>query len=393
MTLSSGPRGPSPSAIAGVMARPPATAGVMPLAMGMAIATATAMTIAISLAVLSSSPAAAAGGPPVAVSEANIRPVVRILPVSGTVTSPRSALLSPSVGGLIDGFTVDAGSVVAAGDLLVTLDDELEQLALERARAALAEAEAALADARRRLAEAERLGSERGIPETEIESRRAEVATDEAALQAASAAFRQQQAVVRRHQIKAPFAGAVARRMAEIGEWVNPGDALLELVATEGLRYDFRVPQNYYPAIAEDTAIDISPDAAPDETIPGDIVAIVPVNDPAARTFLLRAVAAEGHSLPVTPGMSARGALHLDTGREAVVVPRDALIRYPDGRITVWELETGADGPTVAERRVQTGLEFDGLVEIVSGIEAGTRVVTRGNEALQNGQSVTVRGD
>ncbi|HKL62686.1 MAG TPA: efflux RND transporter periplasmic adaptor subunit, partial [Woeseiaceae bacterium] len=351
------------------------------------------ITLVITSAALAPSPAVAAEGPPVAVSEANRQPVVRILPVSGTVTSPRSALLSPSVGGLIDGFTVDAGSVVAAGDVLVTLDDELEGLALERARAALAEAEAALADARRRLAEAERLGSERGIPESEIESRRAEVAADEAALQAASAEFRQQQAVVRRHEIRAPFAGAVARRAAEVGEWVSPGDGLLELVATEGLRYDFRVPQNYYPDISADTAIDISPDAAPEETIPGDIVAIVPVNDPAARTFLLRAVAAGGHSLPVTPGMSARGALHLDTGREAVVVPRDALIRYPDGRITVWTLETGTNGPTVAERRVQTGLEFDGLVEIVSGIEAGTRVVTRGNEALQNGQSVTVRGD
>ena len=338
-------------------------------------------------------PAAAAEEPPVTVSGARIQPVVRILPVSGTVTSPRSALLSPSVGGLIDDFAVDAGDTVAAGDILVSLDAELEELALERARATLAEAEAGLADARRRLAEAERLGSERGIPETEIESRRAEVAADEAALQAASAAFRQQQAVVRRHEIRAPFGGAVARRLAEVGEWVNPGDGLLELVAVDGLRYDFRVPQNYYPDVSADTLIDISPDAAPEESIPGDIIAIVPVNDPAARTFLLRAVAAEGHGLPVTPGMSARGALHLDTGREAVVVPRDALIRYPDGRITVWALQTAGEAATVTEQRVETGLEFDGLVEIVSGIEAGTRVVTRGNEALQSGQTVTVTGN
>jgi len=344
-------------------------------------------------ALLSWTPAAAAEGPPVAVSEARIQPVVRILPVSGTVTSPRSALLSPSVGGLIDDFAVDAGDTVAAGDILVSLDAELEALALERARATLAQAEAGLAAARRRLAEAERLGSERGIPETEIESRRAEVASDEAALQAASAASRQQQAVVRRHEIRAPFAGAVARRLAEVGEWVNPGDGLLELVAIDGLRYDFRVPQNYYPDVSADTLIEISPDAAPEASIPGDIIAIMPVNDPAARTFLLRAVAAEGHRLPVTPGMSARGALHLDTGREAVVVPRDALIRYPDGRITVWVLQEQGGEATVAEQRVETGLEFDGLVEVRSGIEAGARVVTRGNEALQNGQTVTVQED
>ena len=93
----------------------------------------------------------------------------------------------------------------------------------------------------------------------------------------------------------------------------------------------------------------------------------------------------------VTPGMSARATIRVDTGHESVVVPRDALLLYPDGRKTVWVADSSGAETTVHEQRVQTGQEFDGLVEIRSGLEAGVAVVTRGNEALQNGQSVELQ--
>jgi multidrug efflux pump subunit AcrA (membrane-fusion protein) len=75
------------------------------------------------------------------------------------------------------------------------------------------------------------------------------------------------------------------------------------------------------------------------------------------------------------------------------VVPRDAIIRYPDGRVIVWTLEPGDDGPVVAEQRVETGLTFSGRVEIRAGLAPGARVVVKGNEALQAGQPVRVAGD
>jgi multidrug efflux pump subunit AcrA (membrane-fusion protein) len=93
----------------------------------------------------------------------------------------------------------------------------------------------------------------------------------------------------------------------------------------------------------------------------------------------------------VTPGMSARANIRVDTGREAVVVSRDALLLYPDGRKTVWVVDTGGSEATVREQRVETGAEFDGLVEIRSGLDAGLTVVTRGNEALKTGQVVQIR--
>ena len=325
---------------------------------------------------------------PVTLSTAEAQSVTQIVNVSGTVTSPNSSVLSPSIGGLVEKNNVDAGDRVAAGDVLVVLDRELVSLTLERAVAEETQAQIALDDSRRRLSEAEKVGPQRGIAESEIKSLRAEVTQDEAALKSASAAVREQQAILARHRVKAPFAGVVSQRIAEVGEWVSPGNGLVELVATDGLRFDFRVPQTYFSRISADTRIDITLDALPDEIIPGRVQAIVPVKDPGARTFLLRVVPETQEEGRFTPGMSARGAIRIDTGRTAVVVPRDALLLYPDGRKTVWVAETNGGDVIVREQRVATGVEFDGFVEIQSGLQAGLAVVSRGNEALRNGDVV-----
>ena len=328
---------------------------------------------------------------PVETSQSELRPVVQVVTVSGTVTSPQSAILSPSIGGLVEQTLVDAGDRVEKGSMLVTLDSELARLTLQRSIAEETQARIALDDARRRLAEAEDVGPQRGIAETEIKSLRAEVTRNEAALEAAVAAARQQRSVVRRHEVRAPFTGVVSRRLAQVGEWVNPGDGLVELVATEGLRFDFRVPQTYYARLDVDTRVDLTLDAVPDEVVLGRIQSIVPVKDPGARTFLLRVVTDAQHKLPVTPGMSVRAAVRIDTGREAVVVPRDAVLMYPDGRKTVWVVVREDGNTVVHEKRIQDGLEFDGLVEVRGGLEAGLDIVTRGNEALRDGETVIVK--
>jgi RND family efflux transporter MFP subunit len=345
----------------------------------------------LSLLLLAGATALAADAPPVVIGEALERPIVRTVRVSGTVTSPSNALLSPSVGGLVAGITVDAGDRVASGDVVIRLDDELAGLELERREADVAQARAALADSERRLDEAERVASASAIAETEIKSRRSTVEQSRAALVAAEAAARQQRAVVERHQVRAPFAGVVSERLADLGEWVSPGTGLVGLVSTDGLRFDFRVPQEYYPQVTLDTVVGLASDAAPDFSVQGRIVAIVPVKDAGARTFLVRVVSDDAVDPGITPGMSVRGLLQIDAQRNGIVVPRDALLRYPEGRQVVWVVDRSTELPQVREQQVETGFMFDGLVEILSGLTAGAFVVTRGNEALQEGQQVTIR--
>ena len=213
---------------------------------------------------------------------------------------------------------------------------------------------------------------------------------DAAALAAARAAVKQQRSIVDRLSVKAPFAGVVVERIAAVGEWVNPGDGLVELIDMDNLRFDFRVPQEYYDDISMQTLVKLESDAAPRFHADGRIIAIVPVKDPGSRTFLVRVEVDSATNSAVTPGMSTRGILHVDAKRNGIVVSRDALLRYPDGRHVVWVVDGSSEIPVVRERPVETGLMFDGLVEIRSGVRAGDIVVTRGNETLQEGQEVSI---
>ncbi len=330
---------------------------------------------------------------PVQVEPVANRSIVSQINVTGTVTSPRTAVLSTAVAGLVAELTIDEGHRVETGDALLKLDAELAQLALERALAEVLQRETAVEDAKRRFAEAEKVASQRGIARTQVESLRAEVTSDEAALVASRAAAREQRAIVERHTLKAPFAGVISARLAELGEWVNPGDGLLELVATDNLRFDFRVGQQSYSALSPGIPVEITLDAFPGRAIPGHVDTIVPIKNPGSRTFLVRVLADTVETddlLRITPGMSARGKLTIDTGRSGVAVSRDAILRFPDGRVTVWIVDSGGDVPVVREQLVRTGSEFNGVVEITSGLADGDVVVVRGNEMLQEGQAVTI---
>jgi RND family efflux transporter MFP subunit len=328
---------------------------------------------------------------PVAVAEATRAAIVDPVRLNGTVVSPRVARVSGEVEGRVARMEVALGDPVEAGAPLVRLDRDFGRLDLDAAAAETREARARLADARRRLEDGERLAADDTLPRNEVEVRRLAVRRAEARLARLETAEAYQRERLARHVIRAPFAGVVAERIAEAGEWVEPGTAVVELVATDRLLVEVPVPQRYFGAVTEDATARLRFDAAPGRTVPAEVAARVPVSDPTARTFRLR-LRPEAEGLALTPGMSARVTLRLETGEEGITIPRDALVRYPDGRTTVWVVEPG-DPPTVAERQVRIGRSFDGRIVVTGGLGAGTRVVTRGNEALSPGQQVRLAGD
>ena len=334
--------------------------------------------------------AAGSEGTPVTVAVVQERAIERRLQLTGTATAVRSAQLSVATSGLVAGLFVDAGSRVAAGDLLLELDPELAELQLQSAEAGMAQARTALADARRRLEEARSLAPKQSLAETLVRDLAAEVAGDEAALQQAEADAAYRRGILARHRIKAPFDGVVSAKLTELGEWVNPGEAVVELVALEGARLDFRVAEDYLGDIEPGAPLSFSLTSNPEQRYEATVSTVVPVSDPGARTFLLRALA-QTTGQRIIPGMSVRATMKLPTGRRGLVVPRDAVLRSPNGRVVVWTVETGDEGPVVREKLVRTGLAFDTLIEVRDGLASGARVVVQGNNALQDGQRVLLR--
>lgn len=328
-------------------------------------------------------------GAPVRIDTVTEQPIQRVIKLNGTVTTPRSARLSAATAGLVTALHVDAGSQVKAGDVLLEMDPILAERQWQSAQASASSARLAVADAQRRLEEARALIPQKSIAKSVVRDLEAEVAQDGAELQRAEAEAGHAKHILERHQLRAPFTGVVSAKETELGEWVNPGQPVLTLVATQELRMDFPVSEDYLADVTRDTPVTYSLGDNSSAAQPATITTIVPVTDPGARTFLLR-VQPNTADPRMIPGMSARAQLTLDTGRRGLTVPRDALLKFPDGQVVVWVVKNGTDGLQVNETPVATGIVFDGQVEILEGLTAGAQVVVQGNEALQNGQRVTL---
>ena len=307
--------------------------------------------------------------------------------LTGTVSSPQVSRLSTEVNGIVKQIHVEEGSHVKAGQELLTLDQEIEKLSLQAARASTLRAVEELSDARRRLEDGERLSRKKTLSENELKSLQAEVKIASATLQRYRAEQQLQEIRLKRHQLLAPFSGIISRKFIEAGEWIKPGDPAFELVANERLRIDFQVPQREFPRIDTSSSINITLDALPDQTIAGKIMTIVPFSDSDSRTFLLRVLIDDSHNA-IAPGMSASGILQMNTDSSSIIVPRDAIIRYSDGRTVVWVVDKDGEKSVAHEKQVQTGAGFANQVSILDGLQTGDHVIVEGNETLRDGQEV-----
>ncbi|WP_081939678.1 efflux RND transporter periplasmic adaptor subunit [Alcanivorax nanhaiticus] len=252
-----------------------------------------------------------------------------------------------------------------------------------------------MADLERQLAEASSLIAKRSIAASEVRSLEAQVEAGKAALAASQADVGRQQALLARHTLKAPFSGVISGKLTEVGEWITPGTPVFDLVGTGQLHADFAVPQRYYSQISSQTALTVRQENAPSNNlltdtagIPATISAIVPVSDPSARTFILRAsIDAEG----LTPGMGVFGSLAIQSQQAEPVVPRDALLRDVQGNVSVWLAVEDEEHGLVAQRReikVRPG-QSDPVI-VTDGLRQGDQVVIRGNESLREGDAVLV---
>lgn len=313
-------------------------------------------------------------------------PRVEILPLTGSVTAPQTSQLSSAEAGQVSELTVEMGDTVTQDQPLLSLDTRDISLESQRARADLAQAEAERDEAQRLVSEANQLSAQ-SIAASERRQRESVLVAAQAALEAREADYSLTQLQLERHQIRAPFDGMVTQRESNVGEWVNPGDTLLTLIDLSALTLDFSVPLSAYQRF-EGSQLEVSLEGS-DQWYPARTLARIPL-DARSRQFLLRAVPEE--PLEMLPGMAVEGRLQLN-GESGPSVPRDALIRRPDGSVSVWLTRQEEETWQAFEQRVEIGSSHQGEVAIKEGLSAGDRVIVVGNERLEEGQSVSLSDD
>lgn len=330
---------------------------------------------------------------PVKITRPVVAPVYEELPLTGSVTTRRLSRLSPEVAGLVARLHVDEGDEVRQGDALLELDRVIAEIDRDSAAARVKEAQARLKEAVRQKNEAAQLVAKKHIPPTRHDAALAAVEVDTAALERLKKELQRQEEIIARHTIHAPFDGVITQKMVEQGEWVKIDTPLFELTEIGRLRVNVPVPQFYFDDVQLGTPVRLAFDAYPGRSFPAEVTMKVPMSNETARTFPVR-IDLDNSDRLIAPGMSARVLFQLGNAasEQALLLSQDALVRKPDGSELVWVIRPDGEGMKASQVAVSTGRAYRENIEITAGdVQAGDRVVVRGNEILRPGQLVEIK--
>jgi RND family efflux transporter MFP subunit len=333
---------------------------------------------------------------------------------NGYVVARTRASVSAKVPGRLQTLSVDEGSTVAKGDIIARLENADYQAAVAEAEAGLSSAQALVIEAQaerdqmRREAERMRnlkatnpgLIAEQDVDAAESRAAQTEARTRsaEARVGAASASLRFARANLDNTYIRAPFAGTVLRKEAEVGEVVAPSvgggltrGAVVTLADLRTLEVEVDVNEAYIARIRHEQPARITLDAYPDTAFRGTVRQVVPTADRQRATVQVK-VAIQDRDPRILPEMGARVDF-LEEPRETVAEPAAGAARFRlpagavrehEGRTVVWLVREGR----LEAREVSAGPVSGGFREIRSGLSGGELVLTGGVEAPEPGMRV-----
>ena len=294
----------------------------------------------------------------------------RTLTLTGTLIANRESGVAADVVGKVAEVYVERGSRVRAGSPLVRLDRRQASLqeAEARSQAAAAEAQATLAQAE--CARAEALFADGAINQAELDRSKAQCESASLGAHAARARRQMAEKTLGDLVIKAPFAGIVADRFVNPGEYVRPENQVASVVQLRPLRLELSVPESALANFGVGAEVAFSVAAYPQETFTGRIRFLGATVRRATRDLLVEAVV-DNRDERLRPGMFAVAEVKLGEVTKPVV-PKAAL--RTDERAGTDRLFVVKDG-RVEERLVETGTTQGDRVAIETGVAAGERVV------------------
>lgn len=353
------------------------------------------------------------------VDEQQIR---RAIDVVGTLAAEDEVTISAEVEGRVRRLAADLGDRVQQGQVLVELDPEKLQYAVDQQKAAYARAlasfgasdikqlpplertpdvqraDAELGQAKQTHQRAEELSKRSLVPIQTLDDAaavmRAKQAGYELALQnaknlradidASAAGVALAERRLRDATIRAPFAGLVQQRIVSLGEFVKAEMAVMRIVRVDPLKVTAEIPERMTPWVAVGQPVTLQVDAYADRKIVGKISRISPGVNQATRAFAFEALVANADSL-LKPGTFAR--VHIETAQlERVATVSYAALQYRYGTYRAFVV----DGDKLVSRELKVGERVGDRIEVIDGIRAGERIAVSDVESLADGMTVAV---
>ncbi|HKW88932.1 MAG TPA: efflux RND transporter periplasmic adaptor subunit [Candidatus Acidoferrales bacterium] len=323
----------------------------------------------------------------VKVTRANIQQVITL---SGNVIAlpNEDVKVSALVAGRITTLTVAEGDRVTKGEVMATLDDSTYQQQYEQAQATLLQAQATLKNAQQTTARNQTLFSRGIVSRADLETAQTNLDIAHATEQQDRAAEQLAHLQLERTKIISPLTGVVAKRFASIGEQVDGTAAqpIVEVADIAQLDLAGNLPADYLGKIHVGETLPVSSDSLPGKTFTGRVVAIAPAVDPSTNVGGVRIrIANPGGVLKL--GMFLTAQVQVETHKNALVVPAQAVYRDEDGKPQVYIVS----GDTAKASDVTLGIQDAGKTEILDGVKDGDTIVDTGGYGLGDTTKIKVK--
>ena len=303
------------------------------------------------------------------VIEAKAQAVSESLSLVGTVAANEMVEIKSETDGTVEEILFTEGQQLKKGELLVKLDES-------KFAAAVSEAEANFKLSAANHERSKQLFSDKLISQQEFDQIAAQFQANQASLD-----LKRRQ--LRDTQIRAPFNGTMGAKQISPGQVIGKNTTLTSLVDLDPMKVEVSVPERYLSQVVLGQSMEFSVAAFPKDHFKGEVYFISPQLDSATRTALVKA-RVPNPDRKLKGGMFANLVLTLQLRDSAIVVPEPALVSNGDA-VTVFVVD---DKGMAQVRPVKVGLRLAGKAELLSGVQAGDRVVVEGVQKLFPGASV-----
>ncbi len=322
-------------------------------------------------------------GPPptlVVVEQAVKKNIAPTALYSATVISRDDANLAGELSGRLT-WVAEVGDRFKKGDLVAKLDDVFIKQQVIEEQATIQSEKAKFDFSSKEVERFKKLLLSNNVARSQLDQAISDQSVARSNIASANARLAQAEERLKRTKILAPFDGVVSDRSLQTGEWADNGDTILRLVSTNNLEIQTHIPASLLQFVTIGSSLAYTDGKS---TGKGKVRALVPVGGDVSRLYELRISVADP---ALNAGNLLRVAIPTAHAREAVLVPRDALVLRREGIYVFRIIEQ-----SIAERvSVETGIAEIDSIEVIGGIQANDLVVTRGGENLQPGMTVSIK--
>lgn len=298
----------------------------------------------------------------------------------GNLRASNGTSLAAEVSGIVTAIHFDSGAMVKTGQLILELNAAPLKAQLEQLKVTV------------RLA---KQTFDRDLAQLKMQAvSQAAVDISAANLKSALAQVTMQEAMIAQKSIRAPFSGQLGIRQVDLGQYVAPGTALVNLQKLDPMYLDFTVPQAQIDLIHVGESVSVQTNAFPNKAFTGTISAIEPQIDISTRNLKVQASIANPKG-ELLPGLFATARVKRGEEKQYVTLPNSAISYNPYGS-TVFIVKNegkGADGKpklVVEQRFVTTGVTRGDQVAVLNGLQVNEVVVTSGQLKLRNGTPIVI---